>query len=160
MIRNILLLLVFVSSLNLVLKQDEDIIQINLEEEMNRKEYLISQNQTIKFIQSNEAFIYIIEIPKNSEIIDEQNNTIKDISYLSSLNSHKTLHLKNDAIKEKKIYVTSVANNIEISFTDKVNGHSNYLFPRNGIIFFYSKENEEKILNLDSFENSFLFYYY
>ena len=127
---------------------------------MNRKEYLISQNQTIKFIQSNEAFIYIIEIPKNSEIIDEQNNTIKDISYLSSLNSHKTLHLKNDAIKEKKIYVTSVANNIEISFTDKVNGHSNYLFPRNGIIFFYSKENEEKILNLDSFENSFLFYYY
>jgi len=68
MIRNILLLSVFVPSLNLVLKQDEDIIQINLEEEMNRKEYLISQNQTIKFIQSNEAFIYIIEIPKNSEI--------------------------------------------------------------------------------------------
>ena len=55
----LLLFLAFVSCFNASLKLNEDIIGINLNEEMDRKEYLINPNQTYKFINSNNSYIFL-----------------------------------------------------------------------------------------------------
>ena len=156
----ILSLLVFVFCLNQSLKQNEDIIEIHLAEEMTRKEYLIKQNQTYKFIKSNNEYIYFIEIQNNTEIIDTKNDPIKDITFLSTPDSYIIIHLKNDSIEEKKVYSTSVANNINIFYYKAFNGDIHTILDKNGIIILQVPEDEDKILNLDSFEKTLSFYYY
>ena len=157
----LLLILLFVSCFGINLRgQNKDITEIYLKEEMNRKEFLITTGQTYKLINSNDAFIYFIEIQNNEEIIDDENKTIKDITPLSALNSYMVISLKNDTLDEKKVYVTSILNNIDICTYDAKHGHFNYMFERNGIIVIYIDQNEEQILVPDSLENSISYYYY
>ena len=125
----LLLILLFVSCFGINLRgQNKDITEIYLKEEMNRKEFLITPGQTYKLINSNDAFIYFIEIQNNEEIIDDENKTIKDITPLSSLNSSMIISLKNDTLDEKKVYVTSILNNIDVCTYDAKHGHFNYMF--------------------------------
>ena len=157
----LLLILLFVSCFGINLRgQNKDISEIYLKEEMNRKEFLITPGQTYKLINSNDAFIYFIEIQNNEEIIDDENKTIKDITPLSALNSYMVISLKNDTLDEKKVYVTSILNNIDICTYDAKHVHFNYMFKRNGIIVIYIDQNEEQILVPDSLENSISYYYY
>ena len=157
----LLLILLFVSCFGINLRgQNKDITEIYLKEEMNRKEFLITPGQTYKLINSNDTFIYFIEIQNNEEIIDDENKTIKDITPLSALNSYMVISLKNDTLDEKKVYVTSILNNIDICTYDAKHGHFNYMFRRNGIIVIYVEQNEEQILVPDSLENSISYYYY
>ena len=44
--------------------ENDDIRIINLEKEQNRMNYILNSNQTCKFINSEEKYIYFIELPK------------------------------------------------------------------------------------------------
>jgi len=109
----LLLFLVFISCLGLNLLQDNDIIEINLKEEISRKKYSINLNQIYKFINAKDVYIYFIEIKNNTEIINEKNQTIRDITFLSP-NDYIFMGVKNDTLDEKKVYVTSISNIIQL----------------------------------------------
>ncbi len=142
------------------LKHNREFKEINLNEEMNRREYIINSNQTYKFINTNNKYIYFIEIKNNKEIIDEKNNTIKEITPLSLINSYIILKQKNDSPYEKQIYVTSILNNINIFKFEYIHIHYYYALNKNEIIIVYVQEDDEQILNLELSENSHLFYYF
>jgi len=147
--------------LSFKLEEDSKIIEIHLNEEMNRKEYTINLNQNYKIINSNDTYIYFIEIRNKKAIIDEKNKDIKDIIPLSSLNSSLIINAKNNSLEDDIIiYATSILNNIDILKYEMNNNHILRQLNRNGIIIVYAQEEEEQILNLDSLERSLLFYYY
>ena len=154
-----LLFLIFVSSFNLNLQQNEDFIEVNLNEDINRREYIINSNKSYKFINSNNTYIYFVEIKNNKEFIDENNNTIKEITPLSIINSYIILKYKNEPFNESKIYVTSILNNINIFKFEYIHSHYFYNLERKEIIMIYVQEAGDQILNLELLENSHLFYY-
>ena len=155
----LLLFLVFISCLGLNLLQDKDIIEINLKEEISRKEYSINFNKIYKFINAKDIYIYFIEIKNNTEIINEKNQTIRDITFLTP-NDYIFMGAKNDTLDEKKVYVTSISNNINIFRFNSTNGKITGTLGRNTITLLYSEDDEEKILNMESFEKVHSFYYY
>ena len=154
-----LLFLIFVSSFNLNLQQNEDFIEVNLNEDINRREYIINSNKSYKFINSNNTYIYFVEIKNNKEFIDENNNTIKEITPLSIINSYIILKYKNEPFNESKIYVTSILNNINVFKFEYIHDHDFYNLERKEIIMIYVQEAGDQILNLELLENSHLFYY-
>ena len=151
--------LIFVSSFNLNLQQNEDFIEVNLNEDINRREYIINSNKSYKFINSNNTYIYFVEIKNNKEFIDENNNTIKEITPLSIINSYIILKYKNEPFNESKIYVTSILNNINIFKFEYIHSHYFYNLERKEIIMIYVQEAGDQILNLELLENSHLSYY-
>ena len=146
--------------LNIKLNKDLEVIEIHLNEEMNRKEYEISPNQAYKLINSNDTYIYFIETKNTNEIVDEENKAIKGIIPLSSLNSSLIINSKTDSDDTIVIYITSILNNINIFKYEIIIDHISTQLQRQGFIFVYVQEDEDQILNLDSLENSLLFYYY
>lgn len=155
----LLLFFVFVSCLSLSLEESDNFTEITLNEEMNRREFIINSNQTYKFINTNNQYIYFIEIKDNKEIIDENNNTIKEITSLSLINSYIILKPKNKSFNETKIYVTSILNNVKVFKFEAIHSHYYYNLERNEIFIVYVQEDDEQILNFELLENSHLFYY-
>ena len=146
--------------LNNELIENQEIITYELKIEMERKNYTIKSNQTYKFINSNEKFIYFIELPKGLIASIEFNITFKDLVYLSNINQSVNIISEDSTQNNNEIHITSILKNIEILYLKMYYSTFSYRSNKNIILLVYTKENENQIISLNSFENSQLFYYY
>ena len=146
--------------LNNELNENKEIITYKLNIEMNRKIYPFQSNQTYKFINSNETYIYFIELPKGLISKTENNNTFKDLVSISKVNQSVTIISEDNSDKDFEIHVTSILNNVDIIFSNTLYSNISYSSNKNIILMAYTKENEDQIISLNSFDNSQLFYYY
>ena len=154
-----LLSFVIFNCLNIESEVNQEIITYNLSIEMNRNNYTLKSNQTYRFINSNEKFIYFIELPKGIISKDENNNTYKDLISLSGINQSIIIISEDYSEEEFEIYVTSILNNVDIIISNSLYSNISNSSDKNIILLVYT-DNEGQILSLDSFENSLLFYYY
>ena len=128
---------------------------------MKKRLYIINSNATYKFINSNEKLIYVLEVRDDIEIKDEKNQTFKYLTSLSKLNDSIIINQKDEIGTEIEVYITSISNNeVDTSQIKGSNFHYSGLIFKNIIHIFHVKENENQIINLNSNENSVLFYYY
>ena len=153
-----LLSFVIFNCLNIESEENQVIITYNLSIEMNRNNYTLKSNQTNKFINSNEKFIYFMELPKGIISKDENNNTFKDLITLSRINQSIIIISEEYSEEKFEIYITSILNKVDIIFSNTLYSNISYSSDKNIILLVYT-DNEDQILSLDSFENSFLFYY-
>ena len=153
-------LFAILNCLNNELIENQEIITYELKIEMERKNYTIKSNQTYKFINSNEKFIYFIELPKGLIASIEFNITFKDLVYLSNKNQSINIISEDSTQNNNEIHITSILKNIEILYLKMYYSTFSYRSNKNIILLIYTKENENQIISLNSFENSQLFYYY
>ena len=151
----------FTGCLNPFPSENEGEYTIQLKDEMNRAQYTIKYNETKKFINSNNNYIYFIESFDNNAILEDENNKkIKDIAYLQNLNSFIIAKHKNESEKESIIYVTSILNDIGLFSLDLSDTfHHKQDLTKSQIGIFRISESQDYILNFDAWEKSFLFYY-
>ena len=161
MVRKLYLVLFIVFFQVNCLKVEENTTSYELVEEMKKRLYIINSNATYKFINSNEKLIYVLEVRDDIEIKDEKNQTFKYLTSLSKLNDSIIINQKDEIGTEIKVYITSISNNeVDTSQIKGSNFHYSGLIFKNIIHIFHVKENENQIINLNSNENSVLFYYY
>ena len=160
--KSLIFISVFVifNCLNNELNENQEIITYELNIEMDRKNYTIKSNQTYKFINSNETFIYFIELPKGLIALIEYNITFKDLVYISNINQFAIIYSEDSIQNNFEIHVSSLLNNAEIIYSNTLYSNFNYQSNKNNILLIYTQENESQIITLNSFENSQLFYYY
>ena len=140
---------------------EEDITTYSLISEMKRVPYLIYSNRAYKFVNSNEKLIYFLEVQDDIEMLDINNNTFKYLISLSHLNDASIINPKDEIGSEIQVFVSSISNN-EV---DAVQLKSLYFQSSNNIRkslinVIHTKEDQEQIVNLNSNENSVLFYYW
>ena len=157
-----ILLLLFISfdCFNFKSIEKNEVIEYNLNIDMDRKIYIIKSNQTSKFVNSNDSYIYFIELPKGIIAVDEKNKTFKDLIFLSELNQSIIIDIEDESNKDIEILVTSIFNNLKILYLNNIFSKISLINNQNIIIIVYVDQNENQIISLGSLENSLLFYYY
>ena len=151
-------LFILLSRFKSKLIEKDDIRIINLEKEQNRMNYILNSNQTCKFINSDEKYIYFIELPKGIFAQNSENKTFSELIYLSKLNDYITIDIKNSSDNNISINITSILNEINLLYFNGIY-YYNYLGLDKEIIFFVKTEKDTEIVNLDSIEKSLHFYY-
>ena len=144
-----------------ILQLEENITTYQLISEMKRVPYSIYSNRTYKFINSNEKLIYFLEVQDDIEMIDINNHTFKYLVSLSRLNDFSIINPKDEIGSEIQIFVTSISNNEVGAMQLKgLYFHYSSSITKNVINVIHTQENQDQIINLNSNENSVLFYYW
>jgi len=156
------LLLVFFSvlfgCLSLNLEKDANIIEFHLNDEKDRTKYTIKLNQTTMLINSNGTYIYFVELPKGIEAKNLENNTFKELILLPEVNSTFIIYPQDESGKDIGIYVTSILNDVKaLSFKNSSLQTYEKIY-ENAISIIWTEETKNQIMNLNSLENSVLFY--
>jgi len=150
--------LILFQSLCLELEQNENINEFYLNGEKNRAKYTIKLNETSKLINSNGTYIYFVELPKEVEAKNLENTTFKELIPLPRVNSSVFIYPQDESGKNIEIYVTSILNDVEVFSYKSSLLQSYHLVRKNAISIVWTNETENQIMNLNSLENSVLFY--
>ena len=144
-----------------ILQLEENITTYQLISEMKRVPYSIYSNRTYKFINSNEKLIYFLEVQDDIEMLDINNKTFKYLISLSRLNDFSIINPKDEIGSEIQIFVTSISN-FEVGAMQLKGLYFHYSssITKNVINVIHTQENQDQIINLNSNENSVLFYYW
>jgi len=148
----------FFHFLCLKLEKDEDIFELYLDGEKNRANYSIKLNQTSKLINSDKNYIYIVELPKEIEVKNLNNNTYKELITIPRVNSSIFIYPQDESGKNIEIYVTSILNDVDIFYFKSSFFQSYQLIKRNAINIIWVEESKNQIMDLNSLGNSVLFY--
>jgi hypothetical protein len=140
------------------LEKKENIIEFHLNGEMNRFKYTIQLNQTSKLINSNGTYAYFIELPKEIEAANLKNNTFHELMPLPRVNATAIIYPQDKSGKKIEIYVTSILNDVEVLSFKNSSLQSNHIIYKNAINIIWVEETKNQIMNLNSLENSVLFY--
>ena len=152
-----LLILLFHS---MILKMEDNTQIIYLREEEKKNPYTILLNENYKIINFNEKYIYFLELEDGLEVQDEKNQTFKKFVLLSSKDDYFIINPTEDTGKEINFYVTSIINDeVKGEMFKNPNFHISTTMNENLIILIHIDENDDRIINLDSFEKSLLFSY-
>ena len=156
------LLLVFFSviigCLCLNLEKDTNSKEFHLDVEMDRAKYTIKLNQTTKLINSNGTYIYFVELPKGIEAKNLGNNTFKELIPLPQVNSTVIIYPQDESGKDIDIYVTSILNDTTVLTFKNSSLQSYHPIFKSAISIIWIEETKNQIMNLNSLENSVLFY--
>ena len=142
----------------LKLEKNESINEIRLDGEMDRFNYTIILNQTTKLISSNGTYIYFVELPKGIEAKNLKNNTFKELIPLPKVNSTVIIYPQDESGKSIEIYVTSILNDVDVLSFKNSSLQSYDLISENAINIIWTEETKNQIMELNSLENSVLFY--
>jgi len=142
----------------LKLEKNESINEICLDGEMDRFNYTILLNQTTKLINSNGTYIYFVELPKGIDAKNLKNNTFKELIPLPKVNSTVTIYPQDESGKSIEIYVTSILNDVDALSFKNSSLQSYHLINKNTINIIWTEESKNQIMELNSLENSVLFY--
>ena len=142
------------------LKLEDGIQTIYLSEEERRNPHSILLNEAYKIINSNEKYIYFLELEDGLEVQDAKNQTFKKFALLSSKDDYFIINSTSETEKEINFYVTSMLNDeIRGLMFKNPNFHISSTLSKNLIILIHLDEADDWKINLDSFEKSLKFSY-